>query len=49
MRVCVCSGRQCSILISRVEPISCLAYSLNVTGDFSSLVRKTGIVSEPVK
>lgn len=41
---CVCScvhvcvlwaGRQCSILISREEPISCLACSLNVTGDFS--------------
>lgn len=36
VHVCVLwSGRQCSILISREEPISCLACSLNVTGDFS--------------
>lgn len=47
---CVCScvhvcvlwaGRQCSILISREEPISCLACSLNVTGDFFPLWSET--------
>lgn len=42
-RVCVLwAGRQCGTLISRVEPISCLACSLNVAGDFLSIREPVG-------